>query len=152
MPRHDDIPQTQCPACGTWQDDLNGFGVLRCETCGHCAHPSLTDGVCDVCGQTVVFDEAPELAEEAHPIGQPQDLAALAGPPRPGGELVEPGAELVETCALFYRDVRGDVHELPQRHPRPIADRWLAILASVSHAPEAWIEPLENGKPAANGE
>lgn len=49
------IPQTQCPKCGDWLDDLDGFGVLRHAACGYCAHPSgtvLNDGSeqCDVCG------------------------------------------------------------------------------------------------------
>lgn len=41
-----------CPKCGKSQVDNDGFGVLDCEECGYCAHPSRTDGVCDICGDS----------------------------------------------------------------------------------------------------
>ena len=57
MKPFDDFPRTQCPKCGEWVEDADGFGVLRHEKCGYCAHPSChgtTDGwVCDVCGAKV---------------------------------------------------------------------------------------------------
>jgi hypothetical protein len=44
-----------CPKCGTLQEDLDGFGVLACDECKWCSHPSRDgDGhghmVCLICG------------------------------------------------------------------------------------------------------
>jgi hypothetical protein len=48
----EDVPQAQCPKCKQWQDDFDGFGVLHCEACGYCTHPSITNaGVCELCGK-----------------------------------------------------------------------------------------------------
>lgn len=44
-----DHPQTTCPKCGHLEDDHDGFGVLYCEYCGYCTHPSITDETCDLC-------------------------------------------------------------------------------------------------------
>lgn len=41
----------ECPKCGAEQEDHDGFGVIHCDACDYCAHPSSTDGVCDICGQ-----------------------------------------------------------------------------------------------------
>lgn len=46
-----DTPQTQCPKCGHWVDDHDGFGVLAHGTCGFCSHPSTLDGICGICGE-----------------------------------------------------------------------------------------------------
>lgn len=46
---YDDIPLATCPECRAQQRDDDGFGVLYCGNCGYCAHPSLTDGVCELC-------------------------------------------------------------------------------------------------------
>lgn len=45
--------QSPCPKCGAWVDDWDGFGVLRHEACGWCAHPSRTGDVCDICGHSL---------------------------------------------------------------------------------------------------
>ncbi len=51
----DDIVETQCPQCGEWLEDLDGFGVLaHIPGCGYCLHPSEHgDGhgkwVCGIC-------------------------------------------------------------------------------------------------------
>jgi len=54
-------PRAQCPGCGKWVDDHDGFGVLAHikptypDGCGYCSHPSR-DGddqgnmVCGICG------------------------------------------------------------------------------------------------------
>ncbi len=49
----DDINESCCPQCGAWVVDLDGFGVLRHEACGWCAHPSVTGGLCGLCGAAV---------------------------------------------------------------------------------------------------
>ena len=41
----------ECPRCGAEQEDFDGFGVIFCEACGYCKHPSFTGGVCDICGE-----------------------------------------------------------------------------------------------------
>lgn len=51
-------PQSQCPACGAWQDDPDGFGVNYCDACRYCRHASGIAHdrkriVCDTCGQVV---------------------------------------------------------------------------------------------------
>jgi hypothetical protein len=50
-------PQSQCPQCRAWQDDLDGFGVLVCAACGYCEHASQSgqDGwwVCNACNQQI---------------------------------------------------------------------------------------------------
>lgn len=46
----EETPESQCPKCGEWVEDLDGFGVLHHPACGYCSHPSRTDGVCDLCG------------------------------------------------------------------------------------------------------
>lgn len=45
------IPQTQCPSCGAWVDDLDGFGVLFHEECSYCSHPDVYGGICQICGE-----------------------------------------------------------------------------------------------------
>lgn len=44
-------PEMQCPQCGGWIPDYDGFGVLYHALCGYCTHPSIIDNVCDCCGQ-----------------------------------------------------------------------------------------------------
>jgi hypothetical protein len=44
---------TQCPMCGEWAVDLDGFGVLTHDACGFCAHPSITGHTCDSCGEVM---------------------------------------------------------------------------------------------------
>lgn len=52
----EETPQSQCPKCGKWVDDLDGFGVLAhtkpayADGCGYCSHPSRDGGVCGICG------------------------------------------------------------------------------------------------------
>lgn len=52
-------PRAQCPACGKWVDDHDGFGVLAHikpaypDGCGYCSHPSIDyddEGVIGTCG------------------------------------------------------------------------------------------------------
>lgn len=51
----EEMPQSQCPYCKWWQDDPDGFGVQKCDHCGHCRHPCETEvngrWVCDLCGR-----------------------------------------------------------------------------------------------------
>lgn len=62
MSADDWTPQSQCPKCGTYQDDLDGFGVLYCETCKFCQHPSRdfdpdkNGMVCGICGDVSPVD------------------------------------------------------------------------------------------------
>lgn len=49
----DDVPKAQCPRCKRWHDDYDGFGVLVCTDCGYCAHPSATNGKCDLCSEPI---------------------------------------------------------------------------------------------------
>ncbi len=46
----DDTPRTQCPKCGAWLEDFDGFGVVAHKECGYCCHPSGQGDTCDVCG------------------------------------------------------------------------------------------------------
>lgn len=46
-----DTPQSLCPKCHEWVDDFDGFGVLAHDKCGYCSHPSITGGVCGICGK-----------------------------------------------------------------------------------------------------
>lgn len=44
-----------CPKCSAEQEDFDGFGVMYCENCRYCKHPSRDgDGkggwVCGICG------------------------------------------------------------------------------------------------------
>lgn len=53
----DDTPESMCPRCHAWQPDLDGFGVLKCDHCDYCQHPSTTPRpaggwVCDLCSYT----------------------------------------------------------------------------------------------------
>ena len=54
-----DVPQSQCPQCGRWEPDLDGFGILAHVKpaypagCGYCEHPSIDGGVCGICGLLV---------------------------------------------------------------------------------------------------
>lgn len=56
-----DVPQSMCPKCRTWQDDFDGFGVLKCQHCDYCSHPSADkqeNGLwrCGVCERLVEID------------------------------------------------------------------------------------------------
>lgn len=46
----EDYPEITCPRCGHTEEDMDGFGFVCCHRCGYCVHPSITDGVCGVCG------------------------------------------------------------------------------------------------------
>lgn len=46
-----DTPETKCPRCGRWIEDMDGFGVVRHESCGYCSHISIDGGVCGLCGE-----------------------------------------------------------------------------------------------------
>jgi len=51
-----EVPETQCPKCGAWIPDFDGFGVLAHlgpYGCGYCKHASITGGVCSFCGKEV---------------------------------------------------------------------------------------------------
>lgn len=48
-----DVPDAQCPKCKHWQDDPDGFGVLKCLHCDYCQHAAIDGGVCGFCGITV---------------------------------------------------------------------------------------------------
>lgn len=52
-----DVPQMNCPNCNAVHDDHDGFGVLYCEACKYCVHPSITCGRCDLCGLWFLDDE-----------------------------------------------------------------------------------------------
>jgi DNA-directed RNA polymerase subunit RPC12/RpoP len=56
-------PVVVCPECGHEYEDLDGFGVLRCDACGFCTHSSLTGGICGLCGQQVEADASPVKEE-----------------------------------------------------------------------------------------
>lgn len=51
-----EIDRTQCPECGAWVEDHDGFGVLAHtkpvypDGCGYCCHPSRDGGICGICG------------------------------------------------------------------------------------------------------
>ena len=53
----DDLPESQCPRCGRWEIDHDGFGILAHTKpayehgCGYCSCPSRMDGVCGICGK-----------------------------------------------------------------------------------------------------
>ena len=49
-------PKTQCPSCGEWIEDFDGFGVLAHEECGLCYHPDIYDEVCIICGADGDFE------------------------------------------------------------------------------------------------
>jgi hypothetical protein len=53
----EEAPKSRCAKCGHWQDDLDGFGVQLCESCGYCQHPSMSgkDGhwVCNLCNKVL---------------------------------------------------------------------------------------------------
>ena len=49
----EECTETQCPKCGKWQEDMDGFGVLFCE-CGYCAHTARSGGKRELCGEESV--------------------------------------------------------------------------------------------------
>ncbi len=53
-------PTMLCPRCGTEYEDYDGLGVLHCERCGYCKHPSASFEnkimTCDICGE-VLFNK-----------------------------------------------------------------------------------------------
>lgn len=50
MDDNDDDLMVYCPKCKTGEPDLDGFGFLSCNACGHCLHPSGFNGRCLICG------------------------------------------------------------------------------------------------------
>jgi len=50
-----DHPYVQCPNCGRWVEDLDGFGVLVHDECGYCSHPDVYGGG-DVMTRTCVVE------------------------------------------------------------------------------------------------
>jgi hypothetical protein len=49
-PPDEQTPKTQCPRCGEWIEDHDGFGVLAHKECGYCCHPSGDLDTCGICG------------------------------------------------------------------------------------------------------
>ena len=45
------VPTAECRKCHAEQPDLDGFGVLYCEACGYCMHPTCSEGKCELCGR-----------------------------------------------------------------------------------------------------
>lgn len=61
-----EYPIVECPRCGAKQEDMDGFGFVYCDHCGHCTHPVATycdesePWFCELCGAAVnVFVEEP---------------------------------------------------------------------------------------------
>jgi rubredoxin len=58
----DSMPTMVCPRCGAEETDFDGFGMLAHTKpafpngCGYCSHPSIDDGVCGICGETIADD------------------------------------------------------------------------------------------------
>lgn len=53
----DSPPIAECPSCGAMHEDHDGLGVLYCDKCWYCEHPSASDSPlrCDICGRLVVI-------------------------------------------------------------------------------------------------
>lgn len=54
----DGMPRMRCPRCRRVYVDYDGLGVLHCEACGYCQHPSAQANdegryICDLCGKDV---------------------------------------------------------------------------------------------------
>ena len=52
----EDQPQIQCPSCGEWEDDFDGFMVAHTKPaykngCGWCGHAARSNTVCEYCGE-----------------------------------------------------------------------------------------------------
>ena len=51
-----EVPDAQCPRCGRWEPDYDGFGILAHTQpaydhgCGYCSHPAIDNGECGICG------------------------------------------------------------------------------------------------------
>lgn len=60
----EDYPRVECPKCGVEQTDMDGFGVLYCDACGYCKHPSYTGDKCDICGAQFVSLAIPAAAKD----------------------------------------------------------------------------------------
>ena len=62
-----ELPVTVCPNCSRKALDYDGFGLIHCQRCDWCSHPtrSYKDGlwICDICGQ----------ASAAAPITPPEE-------------------------------------------------------------------------------
>ncbi len=71
MPVCDDYPEIECPKCKATSRDLDGFGFVFCEACGHCVHNSQSgrDGYwhCNACGRRLNPLDGP-----AHPATAPE--------------------------------------------------------------------------------
>ncbi len=75
-PLHSAPDQSMCPKCSGWVADYDGFGVLRHEACGYCAHPSSDrDDTgrwrCGLCG--VVTE--PQKSGQVRTSGEPAEAA-----------------------------------------------------------------------------
>lgn len=55
MTTENGLPESICPRCKAPQDDPDGFGVLSCDKCDFCTHPSASGGVCDCCKRSLVY-------------------------------------------------------------------------------------------------
>ena len=48
------IDVVRCPSCGSFEEDFDGLGFIRCEVCGYCAHIEVDkNGFCLYCGEVV---------------------------------------------------------------------------------------------------
>lgn len=52
---HAEYPAATRPECHHEQTDYDGFGLLYCEHCGYCTHPSQSGDpmTCDLCHQEI---------------------------------------------------------------------------------------------------
>jgi len=78
-------PTVVCPKCSNETTDYDGFGFVACAKCGYCTHPSSSDGVCGICGQTLEMPTAaiplvePPPEEPALPLGPANGQGLLGG-------------------------------------------------------------------------
>lgn len=112
--------KTQCPKCGEWIEDFDGFGVLRHEKCGYCAHPSRDGGVCTICGD----DQSRDGKETAIiVVGTVEDAKAVADALSNAGKesVIFDGSkvagEIQSACVFEYRKVETPPF-IPREKPR----------------------------------
>ena len=150
-----EFPKTQCPVCGHWQEDADGFGVLHCEACGYCAHPAIENGRCTICSKEFHEDATKTVGDATCSFIEPPGRDGLMVGHGIGSNMAGPPPDLLLTPArrelvrLLWECVAWSMGA--SNRPRPLATG-VDLLLEVREFYDAHPDVAEWARGLANKE